>query len=101
MTKREIAERETRNDLAKSIDTLLTDVQDESLDLTRAGTETVSRTMARFASILVVLSRQAKEESDRNLQMQRDVVTLTNRLYILTIVLAVMTFIMLVQQFFK
>ena len=73
MTKREAAEIETQNDLVKSVEHLLADVQDESLDSLRDGSQTVSRTLARFASILVVLSRQTKQESDKNLQMQKTI----------------------------
>jgi len=97
-SKRSTAETEATNDLAKSIEELLVDVHDESLDLEREGTETVSRTMARFASILVVLSRQAKEESDRNLKMQKTIRNLTWALLVLTFVLAVPPVISVIEK---
>lgn len=96
--RRAAAEVEQDLDLRKTPENLLTDIHDESLDHRRDGSETVSRTMARFASLLAVLSRQTKEESDRNLQMQQDVVTLTRRLLWLTFFLAVLTLLMFAQQ---
>ena len=95
-TKREIAETETRNDLAKSAEHLLSDIHDESLDRDRPGSETVSRTMSRFAALLVVLSRQADEATRANIALQQKVVRLTWGLFWLTLAL---TFVGAVQLY--
>jgi|APTNR8051073442_1049403.scaffolds.fasta_scaffold31090_2 hypothetical protein len=101
MTKREAAEIETQNDLVKSVEHLLADVQDESLDSLRDGSQTVSRTLARFASILVVLSRQTKQESDKNLQMQKTIRNLTWALLVLTFLLAIPPVVGVIEKYIK
>ena len=93
--KRKKAETESANDLyKKTIEHLLTDLHDESLSqkLERDGSETVSRTMARFASLLVLLGRKADDRARDNLKMQKTLERLTWALVILTAVLAGLTF---------
>jgi hypothetical protein len=95
-TKRQAAETETKNDLVKTAEHLLTDIHDESLDRDRPGSETVSRTMSRFAALLVVLSRQANQATQANLKLQEKVVRLTWGLFWLTLAL---TFVGAVQLY--
>jgi hypothetical protein len=82
---------EVDRDLEKSIKHLLTDIHDESLDRARPGTETVSRTTARFASLLVILSKQADAQFKQNLCIQKWLIGLTVVLVILTIELLILT----------
>jgi len=91
MDKRAIAEQEAQRDVDKTREHLLADIHDESLDRGRPGTETVSRTTARFASLLVVLSKQADKQFLQNLRIQKWLIGLTVALVILTIALLVLT----------
>jgi hypothetical protein len=95
--KRKEAEKETANDLAKTTERLLTDIHDESLDdQTRDRAMTVSRTIARFAALLVVLSNQAGRVSRENMTLQNKLVRLTWGLFWLTLAL---TFVGAVQLY--
>ncbi len=92
--KRNKAKAESANDLyKKTIEHLLTDIHDESLSQKqeRDGSETVSRTMARFASLLVLLGRNADDRARDNLKKQETLERLTWVLVILTAVLAFLT----------
>ena len=75
--RRKTAENETKNDLAKIPSHLLDDIHDESLDRTRPDSETVARTMARFAALLVQLSKESSETADKNLRLQKRMIWLT------------------------
>ncbi len=102
--KRSNAEIETQRDLQKDIKHLLADIHDESLaDQSRSREMTVSRTMARFASLLAVLSFKADEQTRHNLAMQDKVVRLTWGLFWLTIaicfVAAVQTFLLISEYY--
>ena len=74
--RRNLAETETTNDLVKSDSHLLTDIHEESLDKTRPESETVSRTMSRFAALLVRLSRESAKTADKNLKLQRGAIVI-------------------------
>jgi len=90
--KRGSAETERDRDLKKTAEHLLADIHDESLDdQSRAGEMTVARTMARFASLLVLLSIQADRQARQNLSIQRWLIGLTVVLVFLTIALLVLT----------
>lgn len=86
--KREEARSETEKDLSKPVKQLLADIHDESLDdQSRSREMTVSRTLARFGSLLCVLSEQADIQTRR-------IVRLTWGLLILTVVLLIATFVL-------
>jgi hypothetical protein len=90
--KREVAETETSRDLQKSVQHLLADIHDESLDdQSRSRSMTVARTMARFASLLSVLSVQADFQTQRIIRLTRWVIGLTWTLVALTLVLLFLT----------
>ena len=75
-------------DLKRDPKDLLVHVHAETLVGNQRSKElTVARTMARFASLLVVMSKQSKELSDRNLKMQESLVRLTWYLLIITVML--------------
>lgn len=68
--KRKIAENEAKNDLEKTIEHLLADIHDESLDdQSRSREMTVARTMARFAALQIKLSKEADETASKNLNL--------------------------------
>ncbi|MCE9608866.1 MAG: hypothetical protein K8R23_01430 [Chthoniobacter sp.] len=76
--KREVARTEAARDLQKEIRHLLTDIHDESLDdQSRSREMTVSRTMARFGSLLCVLSEQADIQTRRIVRLTWALVALT------------------------
>ena len=62
---------EVTRDWAKPIDNLLRDIQEESLDKTRPESETVSRTLARFAALQARISRDDSVTADKNLKIQK------------------------------
>ena len=93
--KRREAENETARDLAKTTEHLLIDIHDESLDdQTRDRAMTVSRTIARFAALLVVLSRQTEAQFKQNMKIQQWLIGLTVALLLLTSPLLVLTYLM-------
>jgi hypothetical protein len=98
MTVGEKAKLDAITDLSESAEKILADIHGASHERDRHGNPTVSVTIAKFSTLLVLLSRQAKEESDRALKIQEDVVTLTRRLYGLTLFLAILTALMFIQQ---
>jgi len=83
-SKRKVAENEAELDLKKSIQHLLVDVHDESLDARQPDAQRLGRVIARFASMLSVLS----EQSDK---LTRRIVRLTWSLAILTVALLILT----------
>jgi len=90
--KRQEAETERDRDLEKTAEDLLADIHDESLDdQSRDREMTVARTMARFASLLTLLSRQADKQFRQNLSIQRWLIGLTIVLVLLTVALLWMT----------
>lgn len=105
--RRKIAENETKNDLTKIPSHLLDDIHDESLDRTRPDSETVARTMARFAALLIRLSKDGSETADKNLKiaetnlevtnnnlkLQRRVLVLTWLIFIVTVLMFVISII--------
>jgi hypothetical protein len=97
--KRKEAEQAADDDLKKTTERLLTDIHDESLDdQSRDRAMTVSRTMARFAALLVVLSHQADKMSRENLDLQKKVVHLTWCMFWLSLVLAFVAAVQLFQK---
>jgi hypothetical protein len=88
-------EAEIRQDLAKSLEHLLTDVHDESVNASPEHAP-LTRTMARFASLLCVLSVQADEQTRRIVGLTKGLLWLTVGLGALTLALLVAT-IMLLQ----
>lgn len=93
-TRRATAEIETARDLEKPLSHLLSDIHDESLDRTRLEGETVARTMARFAALQVVLSREADSTAEKNLQLSRSNLALSSSVNRLTYIIAGLTLIM-------
>jgi hypothetical protein len=92
LRKRENAETERDRDLKKSVEHLLADIHDESLDdQSRDHQMTVARTMARFASLLTLLSKQADKQFRQNMCIQRWLIGLTVALVVLTIALLILT----------
>lgn len=69
-----------RRDILKSI-------HESVHDLRVFDAQKISLTQARFATLLVSLSEQADKTTQQNLDMQRVVVSLTRRLFWLTIAL--------------
>jgi hypothetical protein len=85
------AESETKIDLhKKSIEQLLADIHDESVNAS-PNEAPLTRTLARFASLLAVLSRKADIA-------QRWMIAFTTILTVLTIVLAALTWAMLCKM---
>jgi predicted nucleic acid-binding Zn-ribbon protein len=82
--RRGLASTEVKNDWAKSVDHLLRDIQEESLDKTRLESETISRTLARFASLLAVLGKQSDIQTRRIARLTWGLLLLTLALLILT-----------------
>ena len=74
-----------QEDLRKPIETLLREIHQESWKI--MGLRALGRTIARFASLLSVLSVKADKQATENLAMQDKVVRLTNQLYWITIAL--------------
>lgn len=66
-SQRERVTREVREDLLKTEEQLLIDIHDESVTSPQPSviSAPITRTLARFASLLVVLSRKAEESSKR------------------------------------
>lgn len=60
-SKREVAHEETCRDLDKSPEQLLIDAHDESLDRDRPPHETISRTMARVASMQLRIEKGTED----------------------------------------
>jgi hypothetical protein len=94
--RRERIKGEVAEDLRKTIPHLLTDIHEESVSGDEKTGVPLQRELARFASLLGVLanqaaaqSEQAAKQSETNLAMQSKVLRLTNRLFWVTIVLAV------------
>ena len=71
--KRELAENEAKDDLTKSKERIFTDIHDESLAVheERPPEITIARTMARFAALLVRLSKESSETADKNLEIAK------------------------------
>jgi len=70
--KRRSAETEAKNDLKKTVPHLLTDIHDESLadpKIERDPGLTVARTMTRFASLQIALSKEADKTAEKNLRV--------------------------------
>jgi len=89
-SRRANAEVETKHDLEKSHSHLLADIHDESLDRTRPEGETVARTMARFAALQILLSKEADKVAQSNIKIQSRLIGLTVAILLLTgIMLAV------------
>lgn len=74
-----------REDLRKEIDTSLREVHQAANNA--SGPHGLARAMARFASFLGVLSKKADAQATENNEMQEKVVSLTNRLFWLTLAL--------------
>jgi len=69
--KRELAEKEANDDLTKSKERIFTDIHDESLAVPeeRPPEITIARTMARFAALLIRLSKDSDVTADKNLRI--------------------------------
>lgn len=86
--KRETARTEASRDLQKEISHLLIDIHDESLDdQSRSREMTVSRTMARFGSLLCALSAQADIQTRAVIRLTRWLIGLTWAIIFLTLYL--------------
>jgi len=90
--KRKVAENEANLDLKKPVVQLLADVHDESLDSRQPDAQRLGRVMARFASLLAVLSAKQEVSSKR---LER----FTLWLVILTVVLSVLTTYLCVEAY--
>jgi hypothetical protein len=70
-------EREIGEDLNKTMESLLTDIHEESVRAVDANSAPTARTLARFASLLSILSRKAEASSTRLEKYTATLVTLT------------------------
>jgi hypothetical protein len=61
--KRKVAHEEVCRDLEKSPEQILVDIHDESLDQNRSSDETISRSIARLASLQVRTQRELEKQS--------------------------------------
>jgi len=95
--------REVRADLInKSDERLLLELHNEASNATDSETVT-NRTLARFASLLTVVSRKAEESSKRNEQVQQRIEKYSSILLITSFALLAVGFIQIVAmlvQFF-
>jgi len=91
---RKRVETEIVEDLGKSAKQLLADVHDESVNAT-SGLAPLTRTMARFASLLCVLSEQADVQTRRVIRLTHWLIGLTWVLGFLTVGLLAATLILL------
>jgi len=92
--RRKRIEAETREDLAKSLEHLLADVHDESVNASPEYAP-LTRTMARFASLLCAVSEQADVQTRRVIRLTRWLIGLTWVLGFLTVGLLAATLILL------
>lgn len=83
-TQRQVAHEEAKRDLDKSAEQLLVDIHDESLDRQRPPHETISRTMARLASMQL----RTQIETDR---LADETSKLNKRLYWLSWIVLALT----------
>jgi hypothetical protein len=97
-TQRHRIEREVHEDLTKKSDEhLLADIHDESVNANRSEAP-ITRTLARFASLLVVLARKSDEAAKRGENLQSRIERYTVILLVLTGVLAVVAFAQIVAS---
>lgn len=93
MTSRTEIEKEVKEDLAKSDGQLLVDIHEEILRDDRSISENLIHAQKRLASLFVKLSRQAEEST-------KETTKLNKRLLYLTWVIAILTAIFLLVNFF-
>lgn len=89
MTKREKAQLQAIADLEASAEKILVDIHGEAYNRDQNGNPNIAPTIAKFSTLLVFLSRQAEEESKRNLKMQKTIRNLTWVLVVLTVAMVV------------
>lgn len=82
--RRERLKRETAEDLRKPVHQLLTDIHEESIRAYAADSSAITRTLARFASLLSVLSEQAEKQSREGIKQAQKAVDLTRKIAWLT-----------------
>ena len=85
--RRERLKREVAEDLRKQVEHLLTDIHEESIRGLGDVGAPVTRTMARFASLLGVLSIQADIQTRRIVRLTWALVFLTTALLVFTVYL--------------
>jgi hypothetical protein len=95
-TRRSNAENEALLDSKKPVDQLLADIHEESLNTYDGAPGLfVSRTIARFASLLNILSGQSADTADKNLRTARIVCVLTWLIFVITVLMCVISWIQL------
>ena len=94
MTSRTEIEKEVKDDLAKSDVRLLVDIHEEILRDDRSISENLIHAQKRLASLFVKLSRQAEEST-------KETTKLNKRILYLTWVIAILTAIFLLVNFFQ
>jgi hypothetical protein len=77
--------------LTKPIPELLADIHEMSQSAYTAETNAITRTVARFATLLSALSIEADIQTRRILGLTKALVWLTVALFVLTVVLALLT----------
>jgi hypothetical protein len=94
--RRERLRREIEEDLRKPVCQLLTDIHEESIRAYAADSSAITRTLARFASLLSVLSVQAERQSREGVEQARKAVDLTRKIAWLTWALVGLTVALLI-----
>ena len=87
---RERVESEIKEDISKPINQLLADVHDESVNANSEHAP-LARAIARFASLLVVLSKDAEKRAERLEHQTSTLINLTRSLKVFTIVVVILT----------
>jgi hypothetical protein len=82
--RRERLKQETAEDLRKPIHQLLTDIHEESIRAYKSDASSITRTLARFASLLSVLSVQAEKQAQQGIEQAQKTVNLTKHIVRLT-----------------
>jgi hypothetical protein len=90
LEQRKRAEGEARDDLAKTLERLLADVHEESVNADQAHSPQ-TRTTAKFAALLCVLAVQAEKQTRQIVQLTWVLSILTAVLLVATILLAAIT----------
>jgi hypothetical protein len=85
---REREAKRAEESLQKSDEDLLKEIfYCSSAPMSHNSTTTISRTFAHFSALLVRLSRKTEESTKQNIEIQKKLTCLTNRLFWLTIIL--------------
>ena len=101
MTKREEQQLQAIADLEESSEKILIDIHGEAYNRDQHGNPNVAPTLAKFSTLLVFLSREAKKEAERNIKMQKTIRDLTWVLVALTLAMVVPPILSIVKEYAK